>query len=560
VNSLGHIPLSESCSLIEARRKIQRVSQALSGDSLIATRMATIASQAGRELMRSNAEPGIDVHLVSEAGKNALHLEFIGELNGVVQTQLNQFFDRVENVDRQDGRVAARGILQLPHATIDTGTVERLSGIVQQKTRDQLMQDVQAKNDELEESLENLRRTRTAKDRMESELNIGRDIQMSMLPLSFPAFPERHDFDIHAALYPAQEVGGDFYDLFLIDDEHLCFCVGDVSGKGVPAALFMAVTKTLIKSRADADMSPSNIVSHVNCEQSVGNESCMFVTLFLAILHLPSGEMVYCNAGHNPPYLQRSGGKLERLDTRHGPVIGAMEDMDYGESTLQLQPGDLVYLYTDGITEAMNSDRDLYGEMRLVEQLQDCDFDSAAAAVTASVDDVWAFQGDAAQADDITVLATRYNGSGPVSQSRELHLQLRNRLEEIDRANGAFSVFANALDLPAAPRQQVCLCLDEMLVNIISYGYPDGDEHLIDLHVQVGEDSLVITLSDDGIPFDPFAREEPDTELSVEDRPIGGLGVHLVKNLMDNCHYERRGEHNVVQLKKSFTPSGNKPT
>ena len=560
MSSLGHIPLSETCSLIEARQKIQRVSQALCGDSMVATRMATITSQAGRALMRGGVEPGIDVHLVSEGGANALYLEFIGELNGPVQSQLGQFFDRVENVNRQDGRIGARGILRLPPAAIDKPTLERLCGIVQQKTRDQLMQDVQAKNEELEESLENLRRTRSAKDRMESELNIGRDIQMSMLPLSFPAFPERHDFDIHAALYPAQEVGGDFYDLFLIDENHLCFCVGDVSGKGVPAALFMAVTKTLIKSRADTDMSPAKIVSHVNCEQSKGNDSCMFVTLFLAILDLPSGEMVYCNAGHNPPYLQRATGELERLDARHGPVIGAVEDMGYDESSLQLQPGDLVYLYTDGITEAMNSNRNLYGEQRMVGQLEGREFDSAAAAVTASVDDVWAFQGDAPQADDITVLATRYNGSGPVAQARELHLQLRNRLEEIDRANGAFSVFANALDLPAAPRQQVCLCLDEMLVNIISYGYPDGEEHLIDLHVVAGEDELVITLSDDGIPFDPFNREEPDTGLSVEERPIGGLGVHLVKNLMDNCHYERRGEHNVVQLSKSFTPSGNNKT
>ncbi len=560
MSSLGHIPLSETCSLIEARQKIQRVSQALCGDSVVATRMATITSQAGRALMRGGVEPGIEVHLVSEGGANALYLEFIGELNGPVQSQLGQFFDRVENVNRQDGRIGARGILRLPPAAIDKPILERLCGIVQQKTRDQLMQDVQAKNEELEESLEYLRRTRSAKDRMESELNIGRDIQMSMLPLSFPAFPERHDFDIYAALYPAQEVGGDFYDLFLIDENHLCFCVGDVSGKGVPAALFMAVTKTLIKSRADTDMSPAKIVSHVNCEQSKGNDSCMFVTLFLAILDLPSGNMVYCNAGHNPPYLQRSSGELERLDARHGPVIGAVEDMGYDESSLQLQPGDLVYLYTDGITEAMNSNRDLYGEQRMVGQLEGREFDSAAAAVTASVDDVWAFQGDAPQADDITVLATRYNGSGPVAQTRELHLQLRNRLEEIDRANGAFSVFANALDLPAAPRQQVCLCLDEMLVNIISYGYPDGEEHLIDLHVVAGEDELVITLSDDGIPFDPFNREEPDTGLSVEERPIGGLGVHLVKNLMDNCHYERRGEHNVVQLSKSFTPSGNNQT
>ena len=208
MNTLGHIPLSATCSLIEARRKIQRVSQSLSGDSLVATRMATITSQAGRELMRGAGTPGIDVYLSADGSSPALHLEFIGDLNGAVQSQLAQFFDRVETVDRKDGKTASRGVLQLPSVTIDDDKLKRLSQIVMQKTRDQLMQDVQSKNEELEESLENLRRTRSAKDRMESELNIGRDIQMSMLPLTFPAFPERHDFDIHAALYPAQEVGG----------------------------------------------------------------------------------------------------------------------------------------------------------------------------------------------------------------------------------------------------------------------------------------------------------------------------------------------------------------
>ena len=560
MNALGHIPLSETCSIVEARRKIQRVSQALSGDSTTATRMATITSQAGRELMRGVGDPAINVSLALDKGVNALLIDFIGELSGAGYSRLSQFFDRVDDISREHGKSATRGVLQLPIRIIDDTTLDRLSNIVQQKTRDQLMHDVQAKNEELEESLENLRRTRTAKDRMESELNIGRDIQMSMLPLAFPAFPERHDFDIHAALYPAQEVGGDFYDLFLIDDDHLCFCVGDVSGKGVPAALFMAVTKTLIKSRAAADLSPANIVSHVNCEQSQGNDSCMFVTLFLAIVHLPSGDMVYSNAGHNPPYLCRASGELERLDNRHGPVIGAMEDLTYTESSLRLLPGDLVYLYTDGITEAMNSDRDLYGEQRLVSQLDDREYESAAAVVAVSVDDVWDFQGDAPQADDITVLATRYNGAEPVEQARELHLQLRNRLEEIKRANGAFSEFSLVTDLPAPVRQQVCLCLDELLANIISYGYPDGEEHLIDLHVLLGDDALDITLSDDGIPFDPFRQEEPDTKLSVEDRPIGGLGLHLVKNLMDSYHYERRGEHNFVQLSKSFTPPGNNGT
>ena len=163
------------------------------------------------------------------------------------------------------------------------------------------MAEVQARNIELKDSLENLRRTRSAKERMESELNIGRDIQMSMVPVNFPPFPDRTEFTIYATLQPAREVGGDFYDFFLIDDDLLCVCVGDVSGKGVPSALFMAVTKTLIKSMAKNDSSPASILTHVNDELSHNNESSMFVTIFLAIMNVSNGQLTYCNAGHNPP-------------------------------------------------------------------------------------------------------------------------------------------------------------------------------------------------------------------------------------------------------------------
>jgi sigma-B regulation protein RsbU (phosphoserine phosphatase) len=371
---------------------------------------------------------------------------------------------------------------------------------------------------------------------------------MSMLPLTFPAFPQHREFDIHAALYPAQEVGGDFYDMFMIDTEHLCFCIGDVSGKGVPAALFMAVTKTLIKSRAANDLSPASILSHVNTEQAEGNESCMFVTIFLAILNLQTGNLIYSNAGHNPPYIQRAGGELEQLARRHGPVIGAMEGIAYGEDTTQLAPGELAYFYTDGVTEAMDVQRNLYSDQRLRDLLGSHSYDDAEQAVRATVDTVWSFQGDADQADDVTVLALRYHGAAMVTGESDLHLSIVNHIENIGQVNEAFREFALTHELSTAVVQRVCLCFDELLSNTISYGYSDEAEHDIDLHVRLVDGELVIIITDDGKPFNPFANEPPDTRLSVEDRPIGGLGVHLVKNFMDRCVYERHGENNVVQI------------
>ena len=549
---LGQIPLVESCSVREARRKIRSVTELVSGDELLATRLATVCSEVARGLHRLNRNARIDVGLNTRSGARELLLDFIGELDSNNLDRLQRFFDRVRTDRSDDGLRLQRCVVTLDRAVADPNSLHRLQAIVQQKTRDQLLEEIQTKNAELEESLENLKRTRSAKDRMESELNIGRDIQMSMLPLTFPAFPEQQEFDIHAALYPAQEVGGDFYDMFMIDLDHFCFCVGDVSGKGVPAALFMAVTKTLIKSRAANDLSPASILSHVNSETAVGNDSAMFVTIFLAILNLHTGELSYSNAGHNPPYIQRGDGSLDRLDKRHGPVIGAMEGIAYGEDETTLNKGEMIYLYTDGITEAMDIDRNLYGEDRLRDLLADADYSDAKAAVTDSVDDVWKHQGDASQADDITVMAVRYHGPMTVEGESELTLTMLNDVMAIGDINSAFNQFAEQHGLPEKVQRRMNVCLDELLSNIVSYGYTESeqDQHEIEIHLRLLDEELVVTIIDDGKPFNPFANDPPDTALSVEERPIGGLGVHLVRNFMDKVSYERHGENNVVTLHK----------
>ena len=259
-----------------------------------------------------------------------------------------------------------------------------------------------------------------AKERMETELNVGREIQMSMVPQKFPAFPDREEFDVYATLQPAREVGGDLYDYYFLDKDRLCFCIGDVSGKGVPAALFMAMTKTLIKSRSVDDYSTASIVTHVNDALGEDNPQSMFVTLFLAILNVRTGELLYTNAGHNPSYIRRRSGSVEALKELHGPIVGAMPGLAYKESSMLLGAGDTMLLYTDGVTEAMNKEGEFYSDPRLDGLVDRTSFESTQQLTETVMADVVAFEDGADRADDITILALCFNGtskSGSINQT-----------------------------------------------------------------------------------------------------------------------------------------------
>lgn len=263
---------------------------------------------------------------------------------------------------------------------------------------------------QLTDTLKKLQEATAAKQRMETELAIGHNIQMSMVPLNFPAYPERPEFDIHAALKPAFEVGGDFYDFFLVDDDTLCVCIADVSGKGVPAALFMAVTRTLVKTHATGGLGPDEILEKVNDDLAKDNDESMFVTVFLGLLKVSTGELTFTNAGHNPSYIKRKTGNIERLDQLHGPVVAAIEEVPYASGKASMKPGDTLVLYTDGVNEAMNIRQELFTEERLAKLIHDKPWDTSKKAVDVILDDVWKFQGEADQADDVTVVALRYLG------------------------------------------------------------------------------------------------------------------------------------------------------
>jgi sigma-B regulation protein RsbU (phosphoserine phosphatase) len=557
MTDLGTIPLNRDAAVREARRKVRQVLQILTADDLLSTRIGSGVSAVGRAMLREGMAPVLRLGLDQRDGSSSFLLVFHDRQPLRVPESVLAVFDDVEagRAGASDWEVRIRVRLR-QWSGMDEHRTAELRAIVQQKSRDELMDELQVKNRELQESFENLQRTTSAKERMESELNIGRDIQMRMLPMDFPAFPLRREFDVYAVLHPAREVGGDFYDFFMIDEDRVCFGIGDVSGKGVPSALFMAMTKTLIKSRASNDFSPASILTHVNDEMAENNESAMFVTIWLGILDLRNGTVTYTNAGHNPPYVRRADGALERLAKRHGPVVGAMEGMVYGEAELTLHAGDAVLLYTDGVTEAMDPGQALYEEQRLVSTLEAGESAVPEDMVRATVDDVWRFQADAEQADDVTVLALAYHGTPEGATRRSFRMTIGADLGEIAQVNTAFDEYADTHDVSSKIRRSMNVVFDELLNNTISYGFEGRDDGEVTIEVELGTDRLSVTLTDNGKPFNPFGTAPPDTQLSVEEREIGGLGIHLVRQMMDEVTYHRRTDRNVVIVAKLLAEDG----
>jgi len=274
----------------------------------------------------------------------------------------------------------------------------------------QLTQAFIAMNQALKEYIRDLTETTAAKERIQSELQVATDIQASLLPRIFPAFPDRPEFDIFASMDPAKEVGGDFYDFFFIDGNNLCFLIADVAGKGVPAALYMMVAKTLLKSEGQRLGEPDQILSYVNNVLAADNDSCMFATVFCAILDIRSGEVRFANAGHNPPLLIDASG-TRYLVVKPGFVLGPMEDTTYETERLTLQPGDTLFLYTDGVTEATNVADELYGEPQLLAALQSGPTEGLTDMLHNIRAEVTLHANGAPQSDDVTMVALKYRGA-----------------------------------------------------------------------------------------------------------------------------------------------------
>jgi sigma-B regulation protein RsbU (phosphoserine phosphatase) len=306
-----------------------------------------------------------------------------------------------------------RPLRALSKATEDIGTGNLDIEIPLIKSRDEvgkLAESFSYMKSSLKKYIEELKETTAAKERIESELKIARDIQMGILHKVFPPFPDKPEFDIYATVEPAREVGGDLYDFFFMDDDHLCFTVGDVSGKGVPAALFMTIIMTLIKTKATQGLTADTVMNRVNQVLSSDNPSLMFVTLFLGILNLRTGELEYSNGGHNPPYIILADGDIKPLETTNGMILGVMEDFSYQSKKIVLQKGESIFIYTDGVTEAMNEKEELFSEKRLEQALASVKQRSIEGIIAGISEKIRVFSRGTQQTDDITVMILRFYG------------------------------------------------------------------------------------------------------------------------------------------------------
>ncbi len=385
-----------------------------------------------------------------------------------------------------------------------------------------------------------------SRERMESELQIGRGIQMSMIPKIFPPFPERSDLDMAGSIVPAKEVGGDLYD-FYIRDERLFFCIGDVSGKGVPASLVMAVTRSLFRTTSAHEKSPQRIVTLMNESMSDMNESNMFVTLFCGVLDMMTGHLRYCNAGHNPPMLLSDS--IRPLPVVPNLPLGVAGDMSFTEQELDLSYDDALFLYTDGLNEAENAAHEQFGEDRLKSVLHTRrDAGSQLASMQKAVAD---FVGDAPQSDDLTMLFIHYlNDKQP--DMTERHLILHNNIQQIPQLAEFIETIAEEKHLDQSMAMGLNLALEEAVTNVILYAYPEGSDGLVDIEAVIREHTLEFIVTDNGKPFDPTAAPEADTSLGVEERPIGGLGIYLVRNIMDGVTYVRSEGKNILTMTKKI--------
>ena len=398
----------------------------------------------------------------------------------------------------------------------------------------------------------NLKAATSERERIGTELALATRIQEDMLPNTFPAFPDRADFDVYAVMDPAKEVGGDFYDFFLIDDTHLGLVMADVSGKGVPAALFMMVSKILVQIYAMNGHSPAQVLKAVNDVISPNNREEMFVTVWLGILDTETGKLTAANAGHEYPVLAQPNGAFELVRDKHGLVIGAMEGVCYREYELTLKPGAKLFLYTDGVPEATDASEQLFGIERMLAALNrvsDQTPEEILRGVRRAVDD---FVREAEQFDDLTMLCLEYCGKGgQTSDARELVLDAE--VDNLERVLGFLEEQLAAADCPMKAQMQLCVAAEEIFVNIASYAYAPGTgKATVRVAIEEEPRRAIVTFLDSGTPFDPLAREDPDVTLSAEERQIGGLGIFMTKKTMDDVSYVYRDGQNVLTLKKIF--------
>ena len=382
-------------------------------------------------------------------------------------------------------------------------------------------------------------------EKTKTELDVAKDIQMATLPTEFVT---SEDVEIQAELKAAKSVGGDFYDYFLLDNEHIALVIADVSGKGIPAAMFMMKTITCFRNCVSIDKTPEEVLREVNRIINKGNDSNMFVTCFYAVINTKTGEMQFANAGHNPPVVgQKQNYKF--LKCKPGFVLGPLKDVFVTNETYHLKNGDTLTLYTDGITEARNSKGLFYGEDRLLGVFNNKMYSCLLELHHTLKDDIERFVDGEDQADDMTYITMKYHGDKYLYKEQIF----KGEKENLPKMIALISEFAQEMKIEEGFTNNLCVVADEMLSNIIKYGYAEfTDDIFIRLLYNVDQNELVMTIIDRAEKFNPFSVDNKPLEGNISKRKEGGLGILIVKKLMSEYAYDYINHKNIVTLKKKF--------
>ncbi len=415
----------------------------------------------------------------------------------------------------------------------------------------------------LKQHISDLQTATASKERLQSELVIAHDIQMGMLTT---VFPERDDLDLFASMTPAKEVGGDLYD-FIIEGDRLFFIIGDVAGKGVPASLYMAVTQTLFRNLAGRQaegrmdegnrLSAASIMSEINQGIVSANDSMVFVTAFVGILDLKEHHLIYCNAAHNAPGLITADGDCRLLEVDSNLPLGVESQYGYVDQEIDFPENTALLLYTDGLTEAMyqsaDGGRKLFGDQRLLHDLEKNSKASAIEVIDYLKQHVNVFADGTVQGDDLTLLFLRHGATQKNDSAAPRRIIMKNEMAEVSRMRSFFESVCTEHAIGKDTFKMLNLAVEEWVANVISYAYPKGTRGHVELTVKVVEGLLTMVIKDHGVAFDPTQHEDADVEAELDERQIGGLGIYLMKNIMDSVDYERSADgYNVLTLKKQI--------
>ena len=382
---------------------------------------------------------------------------------------------------------------------------------------------------------------------IEKEMSNARGIQQGLLITDFPCKPY---CDVSSSMSAAKEVGGDFYDCFVVGDDHLAVVIADVSGKGLPASLFMATSMALIRSNVQAGGDLDKAMEKANRELSANNSMKYFVTVWIGVINLRTGDVTYVNAGHNPPFI-RKGGKYEMLRSQPDFVFGRKKRMSYNRHHLHLDVGDGIFLYTDGVTEAARTDGDMFKEDRLEKSLSSVADAGPAETIAKVKSDVSEFVGSADQSDDMTMMSIVYTHPYDIEPDEGIRVRADN--QGYEKVMGRIKQRMSEAGCSARTITEMETACSEIYANIDMYAYKDKEEKgdvLVTTDVING--AVRITFTDWGIPFNPLEREDPDPILSFKERRKGGLGIMLVKKICDDVSYVREGDRNILKLEKEM--------